>query len=193
MNSTTIELLKSVTLETLILSFIIFSLTMILKLPIKNLTSKFNEEKRKSINSLIILLPIILCILITTIYCKLFNINLHNNFITISFNSLILTYSLYTIYERSKYILKSLFSSNLTKKEIILVNKEIKKCKDDISLIIAKIKKNENIKNQLNDLSKIYDQNITLKNLFEEKENIENYIKEKERELKILKERNRKE
>lgn len=193
MDSTTIELLKSVTLETLILSFIIFSLTMILKLPIKNLTSKFNEEKRKSINSLIILLPIILCILITTIYCKSFNINLHNNFITISFNSLILTYSLYTIYERSKYILKSLFSSNLTKKEIILVNKEIKKCKDDISLIIAKIKKNKNIKNQLNDLSKIYNQNITLKNLFEEKENIENYIKEKESELKILKERNRKE
>ena len=46
--------LQNITLEIAVMSFVVFALTMVIKIPIKRGTSKLEEAKRKSYNTLII-------------------------------------------------------------------------------------------------------------------------------------------
>lgn len=67
------EFLKDFSWEVLAISFIVFALTMIIKLPIKKATAKLAENKRKAINSVIILIPIILSFVTTTLFFGIVN------------------------------------------------------------------------------------------------------------------------
>lgn len=60
--------LKCLSIEIVVIAFIVFALTSILKLPIKKFTSKFDENKRKAINTVIVFIPMILSVMLTALY-----------------------------------------------------------------------------------------------------------------------------
>ena len=66
-------ILKDLDLKVLAMGGIVFLLTLFLKMPIKRATGKLQEDKRKAINSVIILIPIILSIILK--YCQYFLIS----------------------------------------------------------------------------------------------------------------------
>ncbi len=60
--------LKDISLEAIIISILVFGLTMLIKWPIKKYTAKFEENKRKSINTVIIFIPLILAYILSALY-----------------------------------------------------------------------------------------------------------------------------
>ena len=60
--------LKNLSFEIIVMALIVFSLTMVIKYPIKKQTSKLTEEKRKAFNTIIILIPIVLSFSANAIY-----------------------------------------------------------------------------------------------------------------------------
>ena len=59
-------------LEVVIIALITFTLTMLLKIPIKKATSKHNENVRKALNTVIVFIPMILVSLLSILYYGLF-------------------------------------------------------------------------------------------------------------------------
>ena len=54
--------------EVALIAFIVFGLTMLIKWPIKNATSKLDENKRKAVNTVIVFIPMVLSILLNGLY-----------------------------------------------------------------------------------------------------------------------------
>ena len=103
-----LSLLNYVSIDTIIISFIIFCTTMIIKIPIKKFTSSFRESTRKALNSFIILIPIISSILINLIYAKIFaNFFSNVELVKSIMNSWIISLSIYAIFERIRLIVKA--------------------------------------------------------------------------------------
>lgn len=196
------NLINYVSLETIIISFIIFIFTMLIKIPIKKLTSKLGETKRKAINSIIILIPIILSIIINVLYFILFKpINLIYN----TLNSWLISLSIYAIYERLKLIIKAFLEGKADNNLIESTNKSIK---EDLSELLITIKNNEKLlektKNQLSnlnkikinietntktlDLSKLFKTNLEIQTLTTKEKDLENEINELKNQLKIKEE-----
>ena len=76
--------LKDISIEAVIISIIVFGLTMLIKWPIKKSTSKLEENRRKAVNTIIVFIPMILSFLISCLYFGLFS---NQWFETIVFNT----------------------------------------------------------------------------------------------------------
>lgn len=103
---------QSVTLEIAIMSLVVFALTMVVKMPIKRVTSRLEEAKRKSYNTIIILIPIFLSLLACLVYygvvfkADCFEVVL-KNFITVY----ILATFIYAVYQRVVIVIKGMKTS----------------------------------------------------------------------------------
>lgn len=94
---------------TYILAFIVFILTFIIKFPIKSKTKHLCEEKRKAINSLIILIPITLSITINVLYFLLLGKGLiFKKILKYSINTYVIDTIIYALYSRLKIIIKGI-------------------------------------------------------------------------------------
>ena len=72
MNNEFIFNLKNISIETIVISIIVFGLTMLIKWPIKKLTQKLEENKRKAVNTVIVFTPMILCFILNILYYGIF-------------------------------------------------------------------------------------------------------------------------
>ena len=121
--------LKDFSFEVIIIALCVFGLTMLVKWPIKKYTSKFEENKRKAINTVIIFIPMILSFFICTLYSGIFKHDwfsisiLHN-----STNAYILSVSLYAIVSRIINMIKagSVKTAELGKEAVKYIKKNIK-------------------------------------------------------------------
>ena len=68
MENDILTLIKNLSIEALVISIIVCIFTTFIKIPIKKLTSKFHDEKKKALNEFITLIPFILSIAISTVY-----------------------------------------------------------------------------------------------------------------------------
>ena len=132
-------------------SFAIFILTMFIKLPIKKATSKLSEEKRKAINSVIIVIPAILSFILTTLFSGMVN----NNWFSItiienSITSCLLSISIYILYQRIVIVIKGFISGQKSLNETNL-KEAISTIKNDIKSLNL-VLKNDELK--LKDISK---------------------------------------
>lgn len=206
--------IKQISIEVLVISLIVFALTMIIKYPIKKLTSKFNEDKRKALNSLIIFIPIFLSFLLTLLYFGIFKSEWFSlKVVEASISSWIMTISIYAIYQRIIIIIKGLFSGKI-KVEDKIVKETISLIKTNINSLKVNLKKDQkelnkvldeksiliNLKNELektiehSDLSKLSETNIEINSLTENEnklkqqiEDTQSQIRDCEKELQINK------
>lgn len=121
------EVFKNISYETIVIGFAVFVLTMFIKWPIKKLTSKFAEEKRKAINSCIILIPILLSGLITVAY---YAITKHTwfslNQVETMFGAWVSSVAFYAIYSRGLIIIKGILTGKANSEISKLAVKKVK-------------------------------------------------------------------
>lgn len=144
-----LSLVNYVSLDTILISFIIFCITMIIKTPIKNITSSFEETKRKAINSFIIIIPIILSILLNLIYIKTFVVEWTSfELIKSIMNSWILSLSIYAIFKRIRIIIKAFIKGELDQENLEIFNNEIK---NEIEQLLQSIETNQRLLDETKD------------------------------------------
>lgn len=161
MESEIISALKSISIETLVIAFIVFALTMIIKLPIKKMTSKLDEERRRAVNSVILFIPALLALAISVVYTGCFlKIWFCKTTIDIFLSSYFLSLSIYAIIARIVVIVKGLkngkVKSEEVKSNIDAIKEEIKNVKDavlqvDVDSIIKKIQELKILKQSIED------------------------------------------
>lgn len=182
MDNELLNLISEFSLETIIIASIIFVLTMIVKLPIKIITNKTNEAKRKAINSVFILIPLIFSFLITTLY---YGINesvwFSINHIRVILTSWLLSLSIYNIFERGKFIVINFFNNYDEKELVEETESEIKKLINKLNEDKQKLKQidkhiSELTNNKSSNLSTIFKSNIEIANLNDEKEQLKTEI-----------------
>ena len=185
-----ISVISEFSYESLIIAFLVFILTMIIKYPIKKATNKMNETKRKAINSIFILIPLIMSFLISILYYRFIQsiwISITN--IKVVFSSWLLSLSIYNIYERIKLIIINIFSGKQDLDYIEKNNNEIKNLlnklhKDQQKLnqiekhILDLTNKQDNVscKQKNIDIQTIFNSNIEIANLTNEKKQLKNEI-----------------
>ena len=154
-----LKTIKNLSWESLGVALLVFILTLFLKQPIKKLTNQLSEEKRKAVNSVILLIPFILSLIFSILYYGLFkNIWFGFDILDITLSSFILSLSFYAIYNRIVILVKGIFSGNV-KINSDLTKETIKALKEDINIVTSKIKADEksldNVNQELVELSKI--------------------------------------
>jgi len=161
--------IKQISIEVLVISLIVFALTMLIKWPIKKVTSKLNEDKRKAVNTLIIFIPIILSFLLTLLYSGIFKSEWFSlKVVETSISSWVMAFSIYAIYQRIVIIIKGLISGNIKIGDKVV--------KETISLIKSDINSlKENLKKDQKELNKVLDEKSILIKLKNELENTIEY------------------
>lgn len=186
--------LSDFSFDVFIIAFIVFTLTNITKHPIKKVTNKFKESKRLAVNSIIVLIPFTLSIIVTISYYGIIdNIWFSIKHIQSIINSWLLSLSIYAIYERIKLIVKNVVKGKTDEELIKETEKDIKKLlskiktdeqkikaiEKNISQLTKEINLNENVINLLT----VFNNNIKIADLNNQKNNLESEIKEIKTEL----------
>ena len=171
-------LLDYVSFDNIIIAFIIFLLTMFIKLPIKQATRFLEEEKRKGINSIILIIPIGLSIVLNIGYSLIF----YDTWFSIEIlksviNSWLISVSIYAIYERIKIIIQALPDGKISRALLSDTRKYIKRELKQLLIIIqgyetlledTRKKITElNIAKNSSDLTTVFNANIEIQSLTE--------------------------
>ena len=123
--------LKEISLEIVVIALLVFALTMLIKWPIKKFTAKFDENKRKAINTVIVFIPMLLSALFNALY---FGFYKSQWFSTQAIDSMISSYvlavSIYAVYTRIGILIKGAKGEStdqtLSKEAISYVKKSAK-------------------------------------------------------------------
>lgn len=205
MDGKILDVIKNISLESLCIACCVFLLTMLIKWPIKKFTSKLTEDKRKAVNTIILVIPIIISFLISILYCGIsksiwFNLDV----LEISISSWVVSLTIYAIYERIVILIKGIrtdklsYNSEITKDTLAFLKKNIKSL---ISKIKIDKKQFDKIKNQMKslleiksiiesdisngDIAKLSQTNIQIQELKNEEISLQKQIDENEKQKQI--------
>lgn len=113
------SIFKGYALEVCLMAIGAFILTYIIKWPIKKATAKFDEEKRKRVNFVILLIPLVLTTISSILY---YGIAEHDFFsvkvVSGAISAYLLSLSLYAICSRIWLVIKGFFSGKTTASEL---------------------------------------------------------------------------
>lgn len=152
-----INSITNITWESVVLSLIIFVLTMLVKKPIKVITSKLLEDKRKAINTIILLIPLYMSFILSLVGYLLFeNLWQTTTILETTITSWILSLTIYGTVERTLIVVKGIKSNNL---EFVLI--ESKELADDVKVIVKKLQSSLKVQNK--ELEKTSKQKASLK------------------------------
>lgn len=152
-----INSITNITWESVVLSLIIFVLTMLVKKPIKVITSKLLEDKRKAINTIILLIPLYMSFILSLVGYLLFeNLWQTTTILETTITSWILSLTIYGTVERTLIVVKGIKSNNF---ESVLV--ESKELADDVKVIVKKLQSSLKVQNK--ELEKTSKQKASLK------------------------------
>ena len=175
--------ITNITLESVFLSLLVLTLTMIIKKPIKKSTKKLNDKKRQALNTIILAIPLGLSFVLSTFWYGLINKEYSTlNITEATINSWILSLVLYEFIDRIKKIVKSINLTNCSKKNVSETVKETKKIikelnkklKDDQKSltkiinrkkILNETKRLLELSNDIIDLTKLSQTNIEIQSL----------------------------
>lgn len=133
--------LKQTSLEAVIIGVIVFGLTMLIKWPIKKFTAKFDENKRKAINTVIVFIPMILSLVFNGLYFGIFKSTWFNAMVFDSMaTSYLISVSIYAIFSRIVVIVKG---SKTNSEDIDLSKQAIKYIKSNIKGLSKTLKLDE--------------------------------------------------
>ena len=152
--------LKDISLEAIIISVLVFALTMLIKWPIKKYTSKFEENKRKAINTIIVFIPLILSYLLSTLYFGIFRKVWYGfEIVGCTTTASVLSVTIYTIYSRVVNMIKAgrvnvseLGEETISyiKSNIKSISKTLKVDEKKLQTILSNIESLINLQNKVN-------------------------------------------
>ncbi len=174
--------LKEISLEIVIIALLVFGLTMLIKWPIKRVTAKFDDNKRKAINTVIVFIPMVLSLLFNALYFGIFK---GQWFSTQAFDGMVSSYvlavTIYAVFTRIIILVKGAKTksseSSLSKETISYIKKNAKTLSKALKLDEQELEK---IVSKVESLVKLRDEitsNIMLQDI-PETENLEKQIKE---------------
>ena len=174
MNSEFLLNIKNMSLEVIVISILVFGLTMLIKWPIKKATSKLEENKRKAVNTVIVFIPMILSLLLSSLYYGIFyNEWLTDTVIDVMASSYLLAVAIYAVYSRVVILIKGTQSTSTTetdmsKQTIAYIKKNIKKISSTLKIDEKKLTE---IVNQIDELLTLKDE-ITSNTMLQNKRRI---------------------
>ena len=124
--------IKEISWEVVVISVLVFGLTMLIKWPIKKATSKLEENKRKAVNTVIVFIPMILSLILSALYYGIFRKEWFTSVVfDVMGSSYLLAVAIYAIYSRIVILIKGTKSttndgSDLSKETISYIKKNIK-------------------------------------------------------------------
>ena len=135
--------LKEISVQAIVIAVLVFALTMLIKWPIKKATAKFDESKRKAVNTVIVFIPMFLSLVFSSLYLGIFK----KEWIKISVldlltTSYVLALTIYAFYSRVVILIKGSKSSS-KKKQDDLSKETIKYIKGNIKTISKTLKLDE--------------------------------------------------
>lgn len=194
--------LKEISVEVIVIAFIVFGLTMLIKWPIKKFTSKLNENKRKAVNTVIVFIPILLSILINGLYYGIFKDVWFSEIVFESAGSIyISSVAIYAVYSRIIILIKGTKSANenndnfsketiaFIKKNIKVISKTLKTDESNLKEIVSKIENLLNIRKEITnnveyqDIATIENIDNQVNNLKVQKSNLDKMIDEQKEKL----------
>ncbi len=156
--------LKEISIQVIVISILVFSLTMLIKWPIKKATANLEENKRKAVNTVIVFIPMVLSLILSMLYFGLFEGKWFDVIVYDTMaSSYVLAVAIYAIYSRIVIVIKGTKSSNsaevepdLSKETILYIKKNIKTIsqalkidKTNLETTIAEIEKLLSIRNDI--------------------------------------------
>ena len=197
MDDQIIELLKYLSAEALIIAVISFVLTMIIKYPIKKMTSRLTEEKRKAVNIVILFIPALLSFILSLLYFGIFKSDWTTfAIVDTGLSGWFISLTIYAIYERIVIIIKAVKNGkiemnselasetiNFIKSNIETLTTTLKEKENKLETISSKLKILNQVKEKIisdtsieKDISKLSETNIETQILVDEEMSLQNQI-----------------
>ncbi len=182
-----IYLINNFSLEIFLMSLAIFIVTMLIKIPIKRATSKLEESKRQSLNSLIIFIPLALAFIACAIYFLIVKRQILSlDYLSCALSTCIISITIYHTYARIKIIIKGIFSGRT-----VIKAEDIKESILSLTQVVEDSQKTENQtskEEKLNDIKDKINTLISFKEKLESQGGVENItaLNETNNEIKLL-------
>lgn len=135
--------LKEISVQAIVIAVLVFALTMLIKWPIKKATAKFDESKRKAVNTVIVFIPMFLSLVFSSLYQGIFKKEWFKiSVLDLLTTSYVLALTIYAFYSRVVILIKGSKSSS-KKKQDDLSKETIKYIKGNIKTISKTLKLDE--------------------------------------------------
>ena len=135
--------LKEISVQAIVIAVLVFALTMLIKWPIKKATAKFDERKRKAVNTVIVFIPMFLSLVFSSLYLGIFKKEWFKiSVLDLLTTSYVLALTIYAFYSRVVILIKGSKSSS-KKKQDDLSKETIKYIKGNIKTISKTLKLDE--------------------------------------------------
>ena len=160
---------------------------MLIKIPIKRTTSKLEESKRQSLNSLIIFIPLALAFIACAIYFLIVKRQILSlDYLSCALSTCIISITIYHTYARIKIIIKGIFSGRT-----VIKAEDIKESILSLTQVVEDSQKTENQtskEEKLNDIKDKINTLISFKEKLESQGGVENItaLNETNNEIKLL-------
>ena len=135
--------LKEISVQAIVIAVLVFALTMLIKWPIKKATAKFDESKRKAVNTVIVFIPMFLSLVFSSLFLGIFKKEWFKiSVLDLLTTSYVLALTIYAFYSRVVILIKGSKSSS-KKKQDDLSKETIKYIKGNIKTISKTLKLDE--------------------------------------------------
>lgn len=158
------SIVESFSVEALVIGLVTFMVTMKIRSKVKSKSKKLEENKRKLINSVLVIIPLVISVCISTGYLYYLKLLELYKVIDIGCSGWLVSMSIYAIYERSGILINGLFSGKqeLVKEEVSLIVKVIKEKEKEMKIVKKKIEELTKYRSKVTGLSKVLEINREL-------------------------------
>ena len=158
------SIVESFSVEALVIGLVTFMVTMKIRSKVKSKSEKLEENKRKLINSVLVIVPLVISVIISMGYLYYIDKLEIHRVIDIGCSGWLVSMSIYAIYERSGIVLNGLFSGKqkLVKEEVSSIVKVIKEKEKEMKIVKKKIEELTKCRSKVTGLSKVLEINREL-------------------------------
>lgn len=158
------SIVESFSVEALVIGLVTFMVTMKIRSKVKSKSKKLEENKRKLINSVLVIIPFVISVCISTGYLYYLKLLELYKVIDIGCSGWLVSMSIYAIYERSGILINGLFSGKqeLVKEEASSIVKVIKEKEKEMKIVKKKMEELIKSKSKVTGLSKVLEINREL-------------------------------
>lgn len=158
------SIVESFSVEALVIGLVTFMVTMKIRSKVKSKSGKLEENKRKLVNSVLVIIPLVISVFISMGYLYYMDSLEVYRIIDVGCSGWLVSMSIYAIYERSGILINGLFSGKqeLVKEEVSSIVKVIKEKEKEMKIVKKKIEELTKCRSKVTGLSKVLEINREL-------------------------------
>ena len=158
--------LKNISIQVIVISILVFALTMLIKWPIKKATANLEENKRKAVNTVIVFIPMLLSLIFSMLYFGLFEGKWFDVIVYDTMaSSYVLAVAIYAIYSRIVIVINGAKCSSSTETESDLSKETVAYIKQNVKTISQALKLDQtNLETTIAEIEKLLSIRNDIKN-----------------------------